>query len=49
MAVTFIELLEGTDLSEEMRSPFKRLGKANWSEAREEVTAELREEFAPTI
>jgi hypothetical protein len=46
MAVTFIELLEGTDLSEEMRSSIQEAWESKLSEAREEVTAELREEFA---
>lgn len=46
MAVTFNELLEGAGLSEEARSTLQEAWDAKLSEAREELTAELREEFA---
>lgn len=46
MAVTFNELLEGTELSEEVRGSIQEAWESKLSEAREELTAELREEFA---
>jgi len=46
MAVTFNELLEGTDLSEEMKGSIQEAWESRLSEARDELTAELREEFA---
>ena len=46
MAVTFNELLEGTELSEEMRGSLLEAWESKISEAREEISAELREEFA---
>jgi len=46
MAVTFNELLEGTNLSEEARESIQEAWESRLSEAREELTAELREEFA---
>jgi len=46
MAVTFNELLEGTELSEEVRSSIQEAWESKISEAREELSAELREEFA---
>jgi len=44
--VTFNELLEGTELSEEVRSSIQEAWESKISEAREELSAELREEFA---
>ena len=46
MAVTFNELLEGTNLSEEARESIQEAWESRLDEAREEMTAELREEFA---
>ena len=46
MAVTFNELLEGTELSEEVRGSIQEAWESKISEAREEISAELREEFA---
>lgn len=46
MAVKFNELLEGAGLSEEARSSLQEAWNAQLSEAREDITAELREEFA---
>ena len=46
MAVTFNELLEGTNLSEEARESIQEAWESRLDEAREELTAELREEFA---
>jgi len=46
MAVTFNELLEGTNLSEEAQSTLQEAWESRLDEARTEVTAELREEFA---
>jgi len=46
MAVTFNELLEGTELSEEVRGSIQEAWESKLSEARESLTAELREEFA---
>ena len=46
MAVTFNELLEGAGLSEEARSTIQEAWESRLTEAKEELTAELREEFA---
>jgi hypothetical protein len=46
MAVTFNELLEGTELSEEVRGSIQEAWNSKLSEAKEQLTAELREEFA---
>lgn len=46
MAVTFNELLEGTNLSEEARETIQEAWESRLAEARDEMTAELREEFA---
>ena len=46
MAVTFNDLLEGTDLTAEVKSELQEAWENKISEAREELTAELREEFA---
>ena len=46
MAVTFNELLEGTELSEEVRGSIQEAWDSKLSEAKEQLTAELREEFA---
>ena len=46
MAVNFNELLEGTELSEEVRGSIQEAWESKLSEARESMTAELREEFA---
>ena len=46
MAGTFNELLEGAGLSEDVRSTIQEAWDGRLSEAREELTAELREEFA---
>jgi len=46
MAVTFNELLEGANLSEEAQTALQEAWDAKLSEAKEELTAELREEFA---
>ena len=46
MAVNFNELLEGTELSEEVRGSIQEAWESKISEAREEISAELREEFA---
>ena len=46
MAVTFNELLEGTNLSEEAQSTLQEAWESRLDEARTEMTAELREEFA---
>jgi len=46
MAVTFKDLLEGAELTEEVKSALEEAWKSKVSEAREELTAELREEFA---
>lgn len=46
MAVTFKDLLEGTELTEDVKSELHEAWEAKLSEAREELTAELREEFA---
>jgi hypothetical protein len=46
MAVTFNDLLEGTELTEEVKEGLQEAWEGKISEAREEITAELREEFA---
>ena len=46
MAGTFNELLEGTELSEEVRGSIQEAWNSKLSEAKEQLTAELREEFA---
>jgi len=46
MAVTFNDLLEGTELTEEVKTGLQEAWESKISEAREELTAELREEFA---
>jgi len=46
MAKTINQLLEGAGLSEDAKSTIQEAWNARLSEAREEVTAELREEFA---
>jgi len=46
MAVTFKDLLEGTDLSSEVKTALQEAWESKVSEAKEELTAELREEFA---
>lgn len=46
MAVKFNELLEGAGLSDEARVAIQEAWESRLSEAREELTAELREEFA---
>ena len=46
MAVTFNELLEGAGLSEEARVAVQEAWESRLVEAKEELTAELREEFA---
>ena len=46
MAVTFKDLLEGTDLADNVKAELHEAWEAKLSEAREDLTAELREEFA---
>jgi len=46
MAVTFKDLLEGTDLADDVKTNLWEAWEAKLSEAREDLTAELREEFA---
>jgi hypothetical protein len=46
MAVTFNELLEGSDLTEEVKAGIQEAWEGKLSEARDQLTAELREEFA---
>lgn len=46
MAVTFKDLLEGAELTEEVKSALEEAWELKVSEAKEELTAELREEFA---
>mgnify|MGYP000233976316 CR=1 FL=1 len=46
MAVTFKDLLEGAELTEDVKSALVEAWELKVSEAKEEVTAELREEFA---
>jgi hypothetical protein len=46
MAVTFNDLLEGVELTEEVKTVLQEAWESKVSEAKEELTAELREEFA---
>ena len=46
MAVTFNDLLEGAELTEEVKTSLQEAWEQKISEARDELTAELREEFA---
>ena len=46
MAVNFTELLENAELTEDVKSALQEAWEGKISEAREELTAELREEFA---
>jgi hypothetical protein len=46
MAVTFNDLLEGVNLSESARQSIQEAWDARLTEARDQLTAELREEFA---
>ena len=46
MAVNFTELLENAELTEEVKSALQEAWEGKISEARDELTAELREEFA---
>ena len=46
MAVNFTELLENAELTEDVKSALQEAWEGKISEAREEITAELREEFA---
>ena len=46
MAVNFTELLENAELTEDVRTALQEAWEGKISEAREELTAELREEFA---
>lgn len=46
MAVTFKDLLEGADLTSEVKTALQEAWESKISEAKEELTAELREEFA---
>ena len=46
MADKFVELLENGDLSEETRINIQEAWETRPAEARDEITAELREEFA---
>jgi Mn-dependent DtxR family transcriptional regulator len=46
MAVNFTELLENAELTEDVKSALQEAWDGKISEAREELTAELREEFA---
>ena len=46
MAVTFKDLIEGTDLTSEVKDSLQEAWEAKVSEAKEQLTAELREEFA---
>ena len=46
MADKFVELLENGDLSEETRINIQEAWETRLAEARDEITAELREEFA---
>lgn len=46
MAVTFKDLLEGADLTSEVKDALQEAWESKISEAKEELTAELREEFA---
>ena len=46
MAVNFTELLENAELTDDVKSALQEAWDGKISEAREELTAELREEFA---
>ena len=46
MAVNFTELLENAELTEDVKTALQEAWEGKISEAREELTAELREEFA---
>jgi len=46
MAVTFKDLLENADLTEEVKSALQEAWESKLSEAKDKLTAELREEFA---
>jgi len=46
MAVNFTELLENAELTEDVKTALQEAWDSRVSEAREEITAELREEFA---
>ena len=46
MAVKFNEILEGLELSEEVGSSIQEAWESKLVETRDELTAELREEFA---
>ena len=46
MAVNFTEIFENADLTEEVKSALQEAWESKISEARDELTAELREEFA---
>ena len=46
MAVNFKDLLENAELTEDVKSALQEAWDSRISEAREELTAELREEFA---
>ena len=46
MAVNFTELLENAELTDDVKSALQEAWEGKVSEAREELTAELREEFA---
>ena len=46
MAVNFTDLLENTELTEEVKAGIQEAWESKLSEAKEELTAELREEFA---
>lgn len=46
MAVTFKDLLENAELTEDVKTALQEAWEAKLSEAREDLTAELREEFA---
>jgi len=46
MAVTFKDLIEGADLTSEVKDSLQEAWEAKVNEAKEELTAELREEFA---
>ena len=46
MAEKFEDLIESSDLNEEIRGSIVEAWESRLSEAREELTAELREEFA---
>ena len=46
MAVNFKDLLENADLTSEVKDALQEAWEGKISEARDEITAELREEFA---